>query len=56
MLIRLMADAGTPVDCRFLGAVDRMRRRMDDALLGGTVSAAMIDQWEERPRATAGVT
>jgi tetratricopeptide (TPR) repeat protein len=47
MLIRLMADAGTPVDCRFLGAVDRMRRRMDDALLGGTVSAAMIDQWEE---------
>jgi tetratricopeptide (TPR) repeat protein len=47
MLIRLMADADTPVDCRFLGAVDRMRRRMDDALLGGTVSAAMIDQWEE---------
>jgi tetratricopeptide (TPR) repeat protein/transcriptional regulator with XRE-family HTH domain len=47
MLIRLMADVGTPVDCQFLGAVDRMRRRMDDALLGGTVSAAMIDQWEE---------
>jgi len=47
MLIRLMADAGTPVDCQFLGAVDRMRRRMDDALLGGTVSAAMIDHWEK---------
>ncbi|HUZ24790.1 MAG TPA: tetratricopeptide repeat protein [Streptosporangiaceae bacterium] len=47
MLIRLMADGGTRVDSQFLGAVDRMRRRMDDALLGGTVSAAMIDQWEE---------
>ncbi|HEY1619210.1 MAG TPA: tetratricopeptide repeat protein [Streptosporangiaceae bacterium] len=47
MLIRLMADAGTQVDCGFLGAVDRLRRRMDEALLGGTVSAAMIDRWEE---------
>lgn len=47
MLIRLMADAGARVDCEFLGAVDRMRRQMDDALLSGTVSATMIDQWEE---------
>jgi tetratricopeptide (TPR) repeat protein len=47
MLIRLMADAGTRVDCEFLGAVDGMRRQMDAALLSGTVSATMIDQWEE---------
>jgi tetratricopeptide (TPR) repeat protein len=47
MMLRLMSEAGTQVDCRFLGAVDQMRRRMDGALLGGTVSAAMIDQWEE---------
>lgn len=47
MLIRLMADSGARLDCEFLGAVDRMRRQMDDALLSGTVSATMIDQWEE---------
>jgi tetratricopeptide (TPR) repeat protein/transcriptional regulator with XRE-family HTH domain len=47
MLIRLMADVGTQVDGQFLGAVDKTRRRMDEVLLGGTVSAAMIDQWEE---------
>jgi len=27
--------------------VERIRRRMDDALVGGTVSATMLDQWEE---------
>ena len=47
MLVRLMADSGARLDCEFLGAVDRMRRQMDDALLSGTVSATMIDQWEE---------
>src|SRR5712691_214129 len=46
-LLRLIADSGTGVDSRLLGAVDRVRRRMDDALLGATVSATMIDQWEE---------
>jgi transcriptional regulator with XRE-family HTH domain len=51
MLIRQMAEPGSKVDSRFLGAVDRIRRRMDDALLGGTVSAAMIDR---REQATAG--
>jgi transcriptional regulator with XRE-family HTH domain/tetratricopeptide (TPR) repeat protein len=50
-LLRLIADRGTGVDSRLLGAVDRIRRRMDHALLGATVSATMIDQWEE---ATAG--
>jgi hypothetical protein len=47
MLIRQMAAAGCRVDGRFLGAVDRIRRRMDEALLGGTVSAAMLDTWEQ---------
>ena len=47
VLLRLMTKAGTGVDSRFLGAVDRIRRRMDDALLGGTVSATMVDRWEQ---------
>ena len=47
MLIRQMSEAGGRVDSRFLGAVDRIRRRVDDALLGGTVSAAMIDTLEQ---------
>ena len=46
-LLRMIAEAAAPVDGRFLGAVDRIRRRMDDALVGGTVSATMLDQWEE---------
>jgi tetratricopeptide (TPR) repeat protein len=51
MLLRQMTAAGGRADGRFLGAVDRIRRRLDDALVGGTVSAAMIDTWE---RAVAG--
>ena len=47
MLIRQMTAAGCRVDGRFLGAVDRIRRRLDDALSGSTVSAAMIDTWEQ---------
>src|SRR5262245_33307610 len=50
-LLRMIASAAAPVDGQFLGAVERIRRRMDDALVGGTVSPAMLDQWEE---ATAG--
>jgi tetratricopeptide (TPR) repeat protein len=46
MIIRQMTETGCRVDGRFLGAVDRIRRRMDDALLGGTMSAAMLDTWE----------
>jgi transcriptional regulator with XRE-family HTH domain len=45
--LRMIADAPAGVDSRFLGAVERIRRRMDDALVGGTVSATMLDQWEE---------
>jgi hypothetical protein len=43
----MIADTAARVDCQFLGAVERIRRRMDDALVGGTVSASMLDQWEE---------
>jgi transcriptional regulator with XRE-family HTH domain len=45
--LRMIVDAAAGVDSQFLGAVDRIRRRMDDALVGGTVSATMLDQWEE---------
>ena len=45
-LLRLMADPGAPADGRFLGAVERIRRRLDEALLGSTVSVAMLDHWE----------
>jgi len=47
MLLRLIADPTVAVDGQFFGAVDRIRRRMDDALVGGTVSAIMLDEWEE---------
>jgi hypothetical protein len=46
-MLRLLADAGADVDSTFFGAVDRIRRRMDDALLAGRASPAMIDRWEE---------
>jgi transcriptional regulator with XRE-family HTH domain len=46
-MLRMIADAAAPVDGPFLGAVDRIRRRMDEALVGGSVSATMLDQWEE---------
>jgi transcriptional regulator with XRE-family HTH domain len=47
MLLRLIADPTAAVDGQFFGAADRIRRRMDDALVGGTVSAIMLDEWEE---------
>ena len=47
MLLRQMAEPGRPADGKFLGAVDRIRRRMDEVLLGGTASATMIDRWEQ---------
>jgi transcriptional regulator with XRE-family HTH domain len=46
-LLQMIAEATATVNGEFLGAVDRIRRRMDDALVGGTVSATMLDQWEE---------
>jgi tetratricopeptide (TPR) repeat protein/transcriptional regulator with XRE-family HTH domain len=46
-LLHLIAGASVSLDSRFFAAVDRVRRRMDDALFRGSVSATMLDQWEE---------
>lgn len=46
-MLRLIADSAASVDGRFFGAVDRIRRLMDNALLGASVSATMLDQWED---------
>ena len=46
-LLRLIADPAALVTGTFFGAADRIRRRMDDALVSGTVSATMLDQWED---------
>jgi hypothetical protein len=46
-LLGLMSGSGATLDSRFFGAADRTRRRMDDVLLRGSVSATMMDQWEE---------
>ncbi|GAA0914612.1 hypothetical protein GCM10009560_08180 [Nonomuraea longicatena] len=35
------------LDGKVLGALEGIRRRMDDTLVSATVSAAMLDQWEE---------
>ena len=45
-LLRLMADPAAAVDGRFFGAVERIRRRLDETLLGAAVSVAMLDHWE----------
>ena len=47
MLASLLADPHADADSGFFGAVDRVRRRMDGALLGGRVSVTVIDGWEE---------
>jgi tetratricopeptide (TPR) repeat protein len=47
MLARLLSDPHAETDNGLLGAADRIRRRMDAALLGGRVSATVIDGWEE---------
>ena len=52
-LLELIAAAGTgatlnpELHSKVFGAVDNIRRRMDDTLVLATVSPAMLDQWEE---------
>ncbi len=46
-ILRQRTEPGSQVGSRFLGAVDRIRGRMDEALLRGTVSVAMLDRWEQ---------
>jgi hypothetical protein len=45
--LRFIADEDVEADCQFFGAADRIRRRMDDALVSGSVTAIMLDEWEE---------
>ena len=46
-LLQLIAGAGVSLDSHFFGAVDGVRRRLDDALLSSGVAATTLDQWEE---------
>lgn len=46
-LLQLLAGTGVTLDGQFLGAVDGIRRKMDDTLVNATVSSTMLDQWEE---------
>ncbi|WP_188192261.1 helix-turn-helix transcriptional regulator [Nonomuraea sp. SYSU D8015] len=41
------ANASAELDGPVLGACEGIRRRMDETLVSATVSAAMLDQWEE---------
>ncbi|GAA2206428.1 hypothetical protein GCM10009850_018860 [Nonomuraea monospora] len=48
LLNSLQADANlTDLEGPVLGACEGIRRRMDETLVMATVSAAMLDQWEE---------
>ncbi|SDG31022.1 hypothetical protein SAMN05421505_103134 [Sinosporangium album] len=46
-LLQLLAGTTVSLDGQVLGAVEGIRRRLDDTLVSGTVSAAMLDHWEE---------
>jgi len=46
-LLQLIGGATVPLDGRFFGAVDGVRRHLDDALLRSGVAATTLDQWEE---------
>ncbi|MEP7024632.1 MAG: hypothetical protein ABJB47_12705, partial [Actinomycetota bacterium] len=47
MLLRLQANSAEPADGQFFGAVEHVRRDLDEALLRRSVSVSMLDQWEE---------
>ncbi|GAA1004718.1 hypothetical protein Aple_080400 [Acrocarpospora pleiomorpha] len=46
-LLKLLAGTSVSLDGQVLGAVENIRRRMDDTMVSATVSPAMLDQWEE---------
>jgi hypothetical protein len=46
-LLQVLAGAGVALDGQILGAVDGIRRKMDDTLVNASVSPTMLDQWEE---------
>ena len=47
MLLRLLANSAAAADSQFFGAVEHVRRDLDEALLSRSVSVSMLDQWEE---------
>ncbi|WP_327090452.1 XRE family transcriptional regulator [Nonomuraea sp. NBC_01738] len=47
LLDLLRNQPNTQLDGPVLGAVEGIRRRMDETLVSATVSPAMLDQWEE---------
>ena len=47
MRLTLLKDVTAAADSGFLSAADQVRRQLDGALLGRTVSRTMLDQWEE---------
>jgi tetratricopeptide (TPR) repeat protein len=47
MLLRLLANSAAAADSQFFGAVEHVRRDLDEALLRRSVSVSMLDQWEE---------
>lgn len=49
-LLQILAGAGVALDGQILGAVDGVRRKMDDTLVNASVSPTMLDQWEETAR------
>ncbi|MEV4112984.1 XRE family transcriptional regulator [Nonomuraea sp. NPDC049695] len=46
-LLNPETSSSTTLDGPVLGACEGIRRRMDETLVSATVSAAMLDQWEE---------
>lgn len=46
-LLRILAGESVLPDGPVLGAVENIRRRVDDTFVSATVSPAMLDQWEE---------
>lgn len=46
-MLQILGGAGVALGGSLLGAVDRVRRRMDDTLVSATVSPTMLDDWEE---------
>ncbi|MQA83658.1 MAG: XRE family transcriptional regulator [Streptosporangiales bacterium] len=47
ILLQVLTRTGSAVEGEFLGAVDRIRGRMEDALVRATVSPTMLGQWED---------
>ncbi|WP_433223864.1 XRE family transcriptional regulator [Microtetraspora malaysiensis] len=46
-LLKILAGTPLALDGQVLGAVENIRRHMDETMASATVSPAMLDQWEE---------